>query len=43
MKEFRLPSTSSIVGDGFPEASLTAGLECGARQHARLFDFEIPI
>jgi hypothetical protein len=43
MKEFRPPSTSGIVGDGFSEASLTAGLECGAGQHVRLFDLEIPI
>jgi hypothetical protein len=27
VKEFRLLSTSGILGDGFPEASLAAGLE----------------
>ncbi len=43
MKEFRRPLTSGILGCGFSEASLTAGLEYGARQHAPLFDREIPI
>jgi len=43
MTEFRLRSTGGIFGYGFPEASLTAGLDYGARHHAPLLDIEILI
>jgi len=48
MKEFRLLSTSGILGFGFPEASLAAGWigdtdVCGGQQHAPHLDLEIPL